>query len=226
MDYLEIIKKTWQMTIKRPYLWLLGLFAGTGSYFSLIYSFNFSDFNHFRKNFSNTAQNLAVKAVSADDWQKFAGWLTDFVNDNWQILIIVGIVLFLLVIFLLILSISCQAGLIKSIKLIDNGRKELKFFGSINKGFHYFWSIFIVKIIVSLAIDLVIIIFALPIIIEAFFPFFIFIWLPLFMLTILLTSIFARLFVEIGLRLIVLEEFGAVGAIKKTLRSLKIILRE
>lgn len=145
MDYFKILKKAFEIALKNKYLWFFAIFAGgVGS------SFNSS--------FSNSISYT-------DKWDQYlnqARWENFWTSFGGLIMIILG----LLIIFGIagiIFSIISQGAILGSVRAIEENQKH-NFWMGVAFGWHKFWRVFGVGIIMFLAILFSLIVLVVPIV--------------------------------------------------------------
>ncbi|MFA6493053.1 MAG: hypothetical protein WCV58_02880 [Patescibacteria group bacterium] len=144
MDYMAILKKSFAITIKNRYLWIFAILAGgVGS--------NWGSFSN-GSSFSDKWDNTINQAQISNFWNNYGG----------IILIILCLVL-LLGFFWIILSIISQGALLGSVEAIQKGKKH-NFWLGLNYGWHKFWRVFGVGILLFLIVLLSVVVLALPVI--------------------------------------------------------------
>lgn len=144
MDYFGIIKKAYDITLNRRYLWIFGILAG-GAGSSVSSSFRGG----------STSSNELFNGNSSD----FATLITNHI----PLLIIISAVLLALGLAWSILSIISSGALLNSVHAISKGEKnnfKLGFMFGLKK----FWRIFAVGLLIGFFVILSIIILVLPII--------------------------------------------------------------
>lgn len=146
MDYLNILKKSWQITWNNKYLWWFGLFIIIGSGgANFNFSFNEKNWNNEVKTFQET-QEAFVNFIS-----QYSGW------------IITGLsLLIVLIIIFIILRIIGRVGIIKSVDNMEKGR-ESNFSNGLKEGRKYFWKIFFTGLLIGIFILATIIVLFLPV---------------------------------------------------------------
>lgn len=116
LNYGKLVRTSWDIVKKRPYLWILGILAGSGGGGT---GYNFSDYSN--KNMSgskSTTFNSAkhwfgeVAGASTDKWQHYAdtGIITTFI-----------VLMLIVVILLMIIAVIFRGGLIRSVVNISKG---------------------------------------------------------------------------------------------------------
>ncbi len=128
INYLEIIKKAWNITWHNKFLWWFGLFLALGGGFN----FNVTGQNNWAKNLENKGD-----------------WLGNFLAEHWIAVAIAATILAVLAIIFLILKTIAFAGLLKSLIKIERDEKT-SFRKEFKKGKKYFWRIIGAEIIISL----------------------------------------------------------------------------
>ena len=105
MDYLDILKRAWNITWRYKALWVLGFFAAAAGG-------------------SGGGGNPASYSTGAEDWspgamEPFFDWMA----QNWVYLAIVGTALFFFGLIYWVLSIAAQGGLVHAVNEAAEGRK-------------------------------------------------------------------------------------------------------
>lgn len=147
MDYLGIIKRAYTITFKRKYLWIFGLLAGGALGGS---SFNFS---------------MPNGTISEKEWSSFIGnnSIDNIFTNYWGVIVAIIGFLVLLGLILAVLSIIFEGGLLGSVRAIEKNEKN-DFRSGFIFGWHKFWRVFTVGLLVGLIIFGSIIILAVPIV--------------------------------------------------------------
>lgn len=208
MDYIKILKDSYQITIKHRYLWLLGIFAG-GTAFSG--GWNTSSFSS--SSFSEDYQNL------------FSGsgfsWETVWANYWGLIVAAIGLMM-LFGLFWMVFSVICQGGLLDSVRSIEQGKKNNFRLGLIF-GWHKFWRIFAVGLILGLFVLLSIAILVVPIVLFAMAK--IYVLAVIYGLLVFFLALAFWLYIGLMqpyiLRLAVLSDMGAWEAITSSYQFFK-----
>lgn len=142
IDYLGIIKKSWKITWKNKFLWWFGLFLALGGGVS----FNFPGNSEWKNKMGENEDQITV-----------------FINQHWQIIIIVVALAVILGLVFFVLSLISKAGLIKTLDKIE---KNLT--GNFKKGFQegkrYFWKILAVGLILGIFIFSLLVVLSFPVI--------------------------------------------------------------
>jgi hypothetical protein len=157
IDYIEIFKKSFSITLKNKFLWWFGLFvaiAGGGN------SFNYSANNDFgNENSEALAENISYY------WSLYSEW------------IILGIVI-ILILFLsfVLLGFLGRGALIGSLVKIEKG-EEMNFTKGLRQGRKFFWRVLLLEVFASLVMLFLGLILFIPVIrlvvLEAYVPAFI-----------------------------------------------------
>jgi len=105
MDYLDILKRAWNITWRYKALWVLGFFAAAAGG-------------------SGGGGNPASYSTGAEDWspgamEPFFDWMA----QNWVYLAIVGTALFFVGVIYWVLSIAAQGGLVHAVNEAAEGRQ-------------------------------------------------------------------------------------------------------
>lgn len=132
LDIMEIAKRSWEITWKHKYLWVLGFLISLASGGSSL------------SNSSNWSNNSSSTSGSASSFSNFA--------EAYLVIVIIFILVmgFLMTVFT-ILSIIAQGGLIGAAGKIERGETtSLK--DAFSTGAHYFWKLFGLSIVVGLVI--------------------------------------------------------------------------
>jgi len=173
VDYLGIIKKSWEITWKNKFLWWFGLFLALGGGVS----FNFPGNSEWKNKMGENENQI-----------------TSFINQHWQIIIIVVALATMLGLAFFVLSLISKAGLIKTLDKIE---KNLT--GNFKEGFRegkkYFWKILAVGLILGIFIFALLVVLSFPVI-------FLF-----YVKSVVLGILFAFLAVVIFIPLVILASF-------------------
>jgi hypothetical protein len=219
IDYFGILKKTWSIIYQRPYLWFVGILAGGGGYSLVSYSFGPQSYDG-----GNFVTSMLAKASDQNiNSEELGQFLAQLFEDNWQLMLILSIVIFLLAIFLLIVSVASQGGLIKVVNdLGKNSRKKFSFIKTIDVGFSYFWQLFVFKLLIGILIGILFLLALLPFIfVSSINPILMIILIPIIILISILLMVAINLVIVISLRSIVLFDLNFVDATKKALEIIK-----
>ena len=145
MDYLKILKRAFQISIRNKYLWIFGILAGgAGSGFST----SFSD-----------------SASYSEKWDKYFNQITfeNFWFNYGNIVLLILVLILILGFFWVILSFIAQGAILGTVEKIEKGQKH-NFWIGFAFGWHKFWRGFGVGLAIFLIVLLSIIILILPII--------------------------------------------------------------
>lgn len=110
MDYVRLISDAWSMMWRHRFLWILGLFAGSGAGSCSGPNFNFS--------FQAPSGWDSGGDYQDPTFDAFTRWAAD--NVTW--LIAAGVVLILLILALLVISLIAQGGMAQATADIARGR--------------------------------------------------------------------------------------------------------
>lgn len=126
LNYGKLVRTSWDIVKKRPYLWILGILAGSGgggSGFNMG-GFSGNDFSDSKKTSFNSVKQWVgeVAGASTDKWQDYAdaGIITTFI-----------VLMLIVVILLMIIAVIFRGGLIKSVVNISKGVE-----GNFGKAWH------------------------------------------------------------------------------------------
>lgn len=241
MDYLGIIKRAFQITIKNKFLWILGFLAaftegGIGGF--NFGSFNTSGWNNLKalwqeqngssSPLQNPASNLVQEKVlgnqiASQDFSAISNWVSLHLN----LIIIIGIVLIVVIIVLLVVSEMSKGGLIWAVSEINKDKKT-NFSESFKKGFRMFWRIFGIEIVVGLIALAVIMIYIVPAIFMVVFKLYIvaIVWALVLILPLILFFIFLRILRMYALRYIAIESAGVSDSLREAYTLFRKKLKE
>lgn len=141
MDYLEILKKAFNITWKNKYLWILGFLValvGGG--------------NNFNSSFSNQS--------SSQEWAGAGKWLESYLI----VILFIVLILFVLWFIFWILSIMAQGGLVGAANGIESG-EEMGLGKAFAIGAHYFWRTLGISILLGLVIFIMVMVFVVPMVV-------------------------------------------------------------
>ncbi len=203
MDYVSILKRTWQIVLKRPYFWFAGLLAGGGGFSLTITSVPSPGSLNFEKFFSK-AQHLDQVGES---------FLT-FIQHNWSLILVGIIIISVICLILFVLSFAAKAGLVKTVFELEKDREESNFFKLIGEGFEYFWRVLVVSLIVFTVILLVVGILSLPMVLGVISPLFVIGWGMVSALILLASFFFAEIIHLVLVREIVINNSSVSESIK------------
>ena len=198
IDYWDVLKKAFQITFRHKFLWIFGLFLGVssgGANFGTFNTGNFSGTNTSSTNIQSGAQN--------------------FFTDYLWIFIIVGIVVFLIMIVVVVLSFISQGALIGGVNKIATNKKT-GFKDSLKIGAHHFWRILGISILIGIAALLLLLFLGVPTVLLFVFK----LWLPAILLLLLTIFIFFPVAIVLGIitiyafRYTVIKETRVIESIK------------
>jgi len=202
MDYLAIIKKAYQITLKNKFLWIFGILAG--GYGGL------RTFNVGSPNYQTSSEDFS-KAFPAFDWASF------WANYGGLILTLL-VILAILAIIMFILNVISQGALVGSVDKLSEGQKS-NFKDGFRTGAHQFWRILGMSIIYLLMILASLIVLVGPIVISVINKLYIIavIWGGLLFFVCLAFWILVGLIYPYSLRVIVLKTYGVWESIRDSL---------
>lgn len=148
MDYFKILKKALAISVKNKYLWIFGiLIGGAGGGFGTSFSNSTSYSNKWDKYFNQ---------ISWDNFWSIYGGI---------ILLILGVILILGFLWS-IFSVVAQGAILGAVEKIEKGQKH-NFWEGLHFGWHKFWRVFGVGLLMFLIVLISIIILVLPIVLFA-----------------------------------------------------------
>lgn len=221
MDYIGVLKKSWQITINNKFLWLLGLLAAlTENIITINTNFgniNSQDINKIKNWWNGAGQNppeiipnsnlvhnqVLGEKITIPDYIVIKEWIL----TNLSLVISICLILLILMIFILIISKMANGGLIWAVNKI-NDHDKTNFSHSFRKGFKLFWKIFILDIIISIIMLAVLMIYAAPIIFFILLEFYIgaIIWGLILILPLVPFSIILSFIRTYALRYVVIKK--------------------
>lgn len=150
MDYLKILKRAFEISIKNRYLWIFGILAGGAGGFG--------------SSFSNSSSSIDY----SDKWDKYFNQISfeNFWLNYGAIVLAILVVILILGLLWSILSIISQGAILGLVEKIEKGQKH-NFWIGLSYGWHKFWRVFGVGLILFLIVFFSIIILVLPIILFA-----------------------------------------------------------
>lgn len=176
VNYIGIIKDAWNITWRNRYLWWLGFLASLCGFGGINYTFNNND------------------QLENNELEKQA---LDFISQNYQWFLWLGMFLVLIFILLLVVSIIGRAGLIASINSEIKGEKKT-FKEGWREGKKYFWKFLLLGLLLTFSILIIIIILATPIaVLFASRAYFTGAFLSMFAVLIIIPIIFLLVFLKI-----------------------------
>lgn len=220
MDYIKLIKRSFQIVWKHKFLWILGLLAGGMGYGNLnLYNFNAGDWNNWFKGenlpdkvHTSLSSGIIKGQTAASDLSSFNQWAS---SHWWMILAVVAIV-FVLGVALMVISYCCQGGLIEAVDEIEKNEKS-SFGKAFVAGWHRFWSLFGAGLLISLIWVLISAYLLVSGTILFFFgskiftPFWILGLVPFLIVLI----IYVQLLITLTYRIIMIDGLGAVESLKR-----------
>lgn len=129
IDYINILKQSWDITWHNKYLWWFGFFLALGGG-----GFNF--------NFPLGGENKEV------DGEKFFQTFRSFLDNYWELAAAGLAILLILTVAVIILKTISRGGLIKSVSEITRG-KESNFKAGFSAGKKYFWKVFLTGLLIG-----------------------------------------------------------------------------
>ncbi len=144
IEYIQILKDSWEIIWNNKYLWWFGFFIALGG----------GGFN-----FQIPANNNEKLEWTEKSQENLFHW----VNDYW-VWIIAGLAaIIIFAIILMALRIICQAAIIKSLEAIKN-KERINFSVGFKKGRKYFWKILAIDLILGFLILGIMIVLFLPVV--------------------------------------------------------------
>ncbi len=137
INYLKIVQKSFHLAWKNKYLWWFGLFLILGRSATIF-------FNYSKNDGSGSRQAL------------------DFVYAHMPLVLLSVIMLLIVYAVLVILSVLGRGALIKAFGENIKGRK-MNFNSAIHQGKRYFWRLFLIGLVVSVAEAVILFVFLTPI---------------------------------------------------------------
>lgn len=148
VDYLEIIKHSWQLTLKKRYLWWFGFFVAlTGT----------SSGNYFNYSFPTNSNS------GEPNWED-AQKALDFVTQNAQWFILGALILFVLCVIFVILGNLGRGALIASIDRENRGVTS-GFKKGFSLGRKHFWRIFSISFSTGVFVLAAIVVLGIPVLV-------------------------------------------------------------
>lgn len=145
MDYIELLKHAFKITIKNKFLWIFGFFAGASAFGS---GFNFGG----GSNRNGQIQNLNLTKDQ----------IANFLNQHFATILSIGFILIIVCIIFSIISLVAQGAIIGGAeKLIKKEKSD--FYKALKIGTKHFWRVWGLNIIYSLIILASIIVLGLPV---------------------------------------------------------------
>lgn len=159
----EVLTRAWNIIWKHKILWVFGVFAvfargGGGSGGS---------------GGSNSGYDTGSGdfPFATDQLERNFDQFGQFLEQNWWIFIVIGIVIILLSFLFYALGIMGRIGLIQGVFKVEKGAEDLTFAELWSESMPYFWRIFGLNFLIGLAIALLFIVIFLPILFVSFATF-------------------------------------------------------
>jgi hypothetical protein len=130
MNYGKLISRAFHITLRHRFLWLLGILAGGGGF-----NFRYSYGGH---------EDQSGRIYPTDP-------VAEWVSAHLPLVILLGVALFLIFVFFVVLSIIAKGGLIASVADIEK-QHPVSFVSAMDAGYHAFWRVLGVDILLGLAI--------------------------------------------------------------------------
>lgn len=142
MNYGKLISRAFQITLRHRFLWLLGILAGGGGF-------------NFRGSYGGSEDQYG----RVESFDHVAAW----VMAHLPLVILLGAILLLIVIFFVVLSFIAKGGLIASVADIEKQR-PVSFSAGMDAGYHAFWRVLGVDLLVGFGILSAIAFVAVPVV--------------------------------------------------------------
>ncbi len=139
MNYLEVIKRSFQIIWQNKFLWIFGFFLGG----ALGGGFNFGSGNKFQQ-----SEDKDKEALEQLFWQGRDFFYTHF-REIITIAIVVGLILLLFIILMIVLRVFSRGALVKASNQLDD-EMPTTFKQSLHQAKPYFWKILGLGIIFSI----------------------------------------------------------------------------
>lgn len=186
MNYGKLISRAFQITLRHRFLWLLGILAGaSGGSFQYSYGGGEDEYG---------------RATSVDP-------VVTWVLAHLPLVILLGVVLSLIFVFFVVISTIAKGGLIASVAEIEK-QQPVSFVSGMDAGFHAFWRVVGVDLLVCLAILFTIACAAVPIVALALTKHYV----AAVLLGICLLLPLIAAFIYLGLLLMYAERLAVVAA--------------
>lgn len=199
IDYLALIKRSWQISWKNKYLWWFGLFLGS-------VSVGFPNFYGINSTSNSEKVNI--------DTDLIINQTKDFLITNQATIIISLIALLVFGLICFIISIISQGAIVSGIEKIEQGKKE-NFISVFKAGYKNFWLVLGLRITQSfIGLFLTILIF-IPSILAIIYKSYIFGIILLFiaLIIVLIISTILAIWSEISIRDLVLKKNDVFASI-------------
>lgn len=206
LDYFGQLKKAFEIVRYHKYLWFLGMLAGGASSF----------------NGGGGGSGSSPSSDSSDNAQQVFGAIGTWIQQNIMLIVVLGIILFLVMVFFTIISLMARGGLVGAVDKIDKG-EESSFMSAMGLGWHKAWRLFGMGWLFFLIFMIVF----LPLVAVFVALGFLQLWIPFIILIIpailgiIFFSVVVGIVSEYALRFATIEDIKAVESIKRGYRLLK-----
>lgn len=210
VNYINLIQRAFKTTWRHKFLWFLGILASFTSSGVSIFNSDISEIldifkEHQPKIEPSNFQLPQVLGASAFDW----------ISAHLYLLLGVALLFLLIFLCLFVVSIMASGGLIASVSKIEH-QEQVSFKTGFSEGYHAFWRLFGISIIISLLILFTFAILSVPVILLILAKNF---WvagaLVLFFFSILfIISIYLGILFMYAIRFTLLEKTGVISSIK------------
>lgn len=145
MNYGEILKKSYQVTIKNKILWLLGMLIASGTSCGNFNFGGYGDFGNFDNRINTKYGDLDFSAI----------W------DYWYILVLIALLIIIFAVIATIISVIAKGGLIHGVNHAMQ-KKQVKFGESFKFGMTKFWRMLGIQLLLGLIVAGVVLILIIP----------------------------------------------------------------
>lgn len=212
MDYLKILKDSFNLVIKNKFLWFLGIFLGSGGFSNVFSNIpSSSDYNNFKQDGNIADITYAnVKGVG-----KVLGEKTSAYSADTFVWVSIAIIVLMLLLLMIYLTITARGAATWSIVKLKEGNKY-SLAEAWKMGHKYFWRRLSYALIVAAAIIVVLGVLVTPVAILAIYELII----PaviigiIFFLVLMAFFIYISLFLPYSERVLFLENKKPVEAIR------------
>lgn len=149
MNYFGILKRAYEITLKHKYLWILGLLAGGGGGINWTF-YNFQGDSDWANKYFNSSTFNGTSAAQF--------WLT-----YWGLLVVVASLIILVALIFTIVSVVSRGAILESVRAIADGEKN-NFYLGFRFGWHKFWRVFALGLLIGLLVILSLVVLVLPIV--------------------------------------------------------------
>lgn len=146
LDYFGILNRSWQIVRKNKHLWFLGILAGTAG----------SGINF------NLPSGSNQTAGDSEQFANIANTAVTWVQNNLGLVITAVVVLTVIGIFWWVLSVMATGGLVNAADKLDKSEPS-SFIGAMKFGWHKFWRILGMSIVLGVYIVAVLIVLSVPV---------------------------------------------------------------